>query len=93
MEDEIPSVEELRKARQSAEIKQKQEAGWKKIKNELIMMNRGGRTETTFYRKYMLDKYCLTLPHISLELEMKGYKIEESHDGYGYLDSITVHWD
>jgi hypothetical protein len=56
-------------------------------------MNRGGRTETTFYRKYMLDKYCLTLPHISLELEKKGYKIEESHDGYGYLDSITVHWD
>ena len=93
MEDEIPSVEELRKARQNAELKQKQEAGWKKIKNELILMNRGGRTETTFYRTYMLDKYCLTLPHISLELEKKGYKIEESHDSYGYLDSITVHWD
>ena len=27
------------------------------------------------------------------ELEKKGYKIEESHDGFGYLDSITVHWD
>ena len=91
MEDEIPSVEELRKARQNAELKQKQEAGWKKIKNELILMNRGGRTETTFYRKYMLDKYCLTLPHISLELEKKGYKIEESHDSYSYLESITVH--
>ena len=93
MEDEIPSVEELRKARQNAELKQKQEAGWKKIKNELILMNRGGRTETTFYRKYMLDKYCLTLPHISVVLEKKGYKIVDSRDGYGYLDYITVHWD
>lgn len=93
MEDEIPSVEELRKARQSDEFKQKQEAGWKKIKNELILMNRGGRTETTFYRKYMMDKYNLTLPHISVVLEKKGYKIVNTRDGYGYLDSITVHWD
>lgn len=93
MEDEIPSVEELRKARQSAEIKQKQEAGWKKIKNELILMNRGGRTETTFYRKYMMDKYNLTLPHISVVLEKKGYKIVDTLDGFGYLDYITVHWD
>lgn len=93
MEDEIPSVEELRKARQSSEIKQKQEAGWKKIKNELILMNRGGRTETTFYRKYMMDKYNLTLPHISAVLEKKGYKIEDTRDSYGYLDYITVHWD
>ena len=93
MENEIPSAEELRKARQSAEFKQKQEAGWKKIKNELILMNRGGRTETTFYRKYMLDRYNLTLPNISVVLEKKGYKIEDTRDGYGYLDSITVHWD
>lgn len=93
MENEIPSVEELRKVRQSAEFKQKQEAGWKRIKNELVMMNQAGRTEITFYRKYMLDRYNLTLPHISVVLEKKGYKIEDTRDGYGYLDSITVHWD
>ena len=93
MENEIPSVEELRKVRQSAEFKQKQEAGWKKIKNELVMMNLAGRTETTFYRKYMLDKYCLTLPHISAILEKKGYKIEASWDGFGNIDNITVQWD
>lgn len=93
MENEIPSVEELRKVRQRIEFKQKQEAGWKKIKTDLIMMNQAGRTETTFYRKYMLDKYNLTLPNISVVLEKKGYKIEDTRDGYGYLDSITVHWD
>lgn len=93
MEDEIPSVEELRKIRESAEFKQKQEAGWKKIKNELILMNKGGRTETTFYRKYMMDKYCLTLPHISMVLEKKGYKIEPIRDGFNCLDAISVHWD
>ena len=93
MENEIPTVEELRKVRQSAEFKQKQDAGWKKIKNELVMMNQAGSTETTFYRKYMLDKYSLTLPHISIVLEKKGYKIDYTRDGFGCLDAITVHWD
>ena len=93
MEDEIPSVEELRKVRQRIEFKQKQEAGWKKIKTELVMMNQAGRTETTFYRKYMMDKYNLTLPVISVILEKKGYKIEDTRTDDGYLESITVHWD
>lgn len=93
MEDEIPSVEELRKVRQRIEFKQKQEAGWKKIKTELIMMNQAGRTETTFSHKYMMNKYNLTLPVISVVLEKKGYKIEDNRADDGYLESITVHWD
>ena len=90
---ELPSADELRKAKQSAECLQRQKTGWTKIKNDLIMMNRGGRTETTFYRRYMMTRYYLPIQLIMHELSNKGYRIETNQDGFGNIDYITVHWD
>ena len=90
---ELPSAAELRKAKLSDECMQKQKAGWTKIKNELIMMNRGGRTETTFYRRYMMTRYNLPIGLIMYELSNKGYRIEAAWDGFGNIDYVTAHWD
>lgn len=89
---ELPTADDLRKTQLDIEHQKKQQAGWNKIKRDLVITNKGGRRETTFYQHYMLTRYCLPIQVIAAELKKKGYEIKTELDGFGNIFSITVCW-